>query len=25
LHIRLLDDGRAIMTGPAAFCCAGYV
>lgn len=25
LHIRLLEDGRAIMTGPVAFCCAGYV
>ena len=25
LHIRLLADGRAVMTGPVAFCCAGYV
>lgn len=25
LNIRLLEDGRAIMTGPVAFCCAGYV
>jgi diaminopimelate epimerase len=25
LKIRLLDDGRAVMTGPVAFCCAGYV
>ena len=25
LEIRLADDGRAIMTGPVAFCCAGYV
>lgn len=25
LHIRLLGDGRVIMTGPVAFCCAGYV
>ena len=25
LRIKLLDDGRALMTGPVAFCCAGYV
>lgn len=25
LGIRLLEDGRAVMTGPVAFCCAGYV
>ena len=25
LEIRLADDGRAIMTGPVAFCGAGYV
>jgi diaminopimelate epimerase len=25
LNIRLLEDGRVTMTGPAAFCCAGYV
>jgi diaminopimelate epimerase len=25
LQITLLADGRAIMTGPVAFCCAGYV
>lgn len=25
LEIRLLEDGRAIMTGPVSFCCAGYV
>ena len=25
LQIRLLDDDRAVMTGPVAFCCAGYV
>jgi len=25
LHIRLLDDGRAVMSGPVAFCCTGYV
>lgn len=25
LRIRLLDDGRAVMTGPVAFCCAGFV
>jgi diaminopimelate epimerase len=24
LLIRLLDDGLAVMTGPVAFCCAGY-
>jgi diaminopimelate epimerase len=24
LHIRLLNDGRAVMTGPIAFCCCGY-
>lgn len=25
LEIELLPDGRAVMTGPVAFCCAGYV
>ena len=25
LKIRLLDGGRVVMTGPVAFCCAGYV
>ncbi len=25
LHIRLLDNSRAVMTGAVAFCCAGYV
>ena len=25
LQIRLLEDGRAVMSGPVAFCCAGYV
>jgi diaminopimelate epimerase len=25
LSIRLLADGRAVMTGPVSFCCAGYV
>lgn len=25
LTIEILPDGRAIMTGPAEFCCAGYV
>jgi diaminopimelate epimerase len=25
LQIRLLEDGRAVMTGPVAFCCAGFV
>lgn len=25
LLIRLMEDGRAVMTGPVAFCCAGYV
>ncbi len=25
LRIRLLDDGRAVMTGPVSFCCAGWV
>ncbi len=24
LHITLLPDGRAVKTGPAAFCCAGW-
>ena len=25
LSIRLLADGRAVMTGPVSFCCAGWV
>lgn len=25
LSIRLLPDGRAVMTGPVEFCCTGYV
>lgn len=25
LHIQLCKDGRAVMTGPVAFCCTGYV
>ncbi len=25
LLVHLLEDGRAVMTGPVAFCCAGYV
>lgn len=25
LRIRLLEDGRAVMTGPVSFCCAGWV
>lgn len=25
LAIRLLDDGRAVMTGPVALCCTGFV
>ena len=25
LLIRLLEDGRAVMTGPVTFCCVGYV
>ncbi|MFO1132918.1 MAG: diaminopimelate epimerase [Hyphomicrobiales bacterium] len=25
LQIRLLEDGRAVMSGPVAFCCVGFV
>lgn len=25
LHIHLLDDGRAVMSGPVALCCVGFV
>jgi len=25
LHIHLLEDGRAVMTGPVALCCVGFV